>query len=234
MEYIVILAFASIIAASLAVNVTWEACGGNTGGYCYYLGRCHNGNECRCMNGWTGENCATAIDCGDISEQLPNVILPPSYYSNYGSLVTYACKHGTQFPDVENEDAIHQRVLRCNEDSKWGPNAKGCVALCPPLPTWMGYTVESYGQSRLQGSTLTYGCMGYYQKYNDYEKWLDGETYYEFADNSNGTKTATCGEDGEWTPAIVDCVAIEESSDGRITTSSYIVITLAVICLLGY
>ena len=56
------------------------------------------------------------------------MILPPSYYSNYGSLVTYTCRHGTQFPDVADEDAIYQRVLRCNEDSKWGPNAQDCVS----------------------------------------------------------------------------------------------------------
>ena len=79
-------------------------------------------------------------------------------------------------------------------------------ALCPPLPVWVGYSVESYGYSRMQGSNLIYGCLGYYHNYNDYEKWLEGKVYYSFADGTSGNKTATCGADGQWDPPIEPCV----------------------------
>ena len=81
------------------------------------------------------------------------------------------------------------------------------AAMCPPVPTWDGYIVNSEG-SRLPGASISYNCLGYYQVYDDYALWLGSKQNYIFEDGTNETKTATCAPaNGTWLPPLTRCIS---------------------------
>ncbi|ELT88408.1 hypothetical protein CAPTEDRAFT_195695 [Capitella teleta] len=131
---------------------------------CLNRGRC-NGERCQCLAGFSGVNCGIEVTCPALSSLVQHVVLPSGYSASFGALVTYGCIPGYQFPDVEDPGLIYTRMVRCNADGKWGPNLKGCLALCPPVPIWRGYHVSSL--DRYSGTSVLYNCSGVFPAWKE-------------------------------------------------------------------
>lgn len=78
-------------------------------------------------------------------------------------------------------------------------------ALCPPIPIWRGYHVNTL--ERYSGTSVMYNCSG---KFPDWTVNSDdiGATRYVFADGGSGMRMTLCSDDGRWMPPLAKCLGV--------------------------